>query len=315
VKKALCIILSGLAIVLTILLAVSHQAADRPERGLNRPQTVKATPYDQKDVVVNGLRLRYIDEGQGPPLILIPGHASRIEQFDRLAPLLLEDFRVLIFDFPGSGYSDKPERDYGLTFYEDTVYGFLDALGVERCYLAGGSLGGNLALRLARRSPERFPRLVVWGPGSAWPAKPFLAAVMRTFGGQTIFWPTVYGQSTFWYSDGFADRQANLRGIYRYFEEVVSPPFIRMYWDLAAEQVGWSLFEIAPEIDTPTLIIWGDQDRGVGMDRGVRRLHQMMPHSEFLTITDAGHVLSFERPEETAGAIAEFLSRPDEALP
>ena len=53
-------------------------------------------------------------------------------------------------DLPGSGYSAKPERPYSIDFYGGTTLHFLDALGVKECYLAGGSLGGNLALQLAR---------------------------------------------------------------------------------------------------------------------------------------------------------------------
>ena len=65
-----------------------------------------------------------------PPLVIIPGHTARIEGFDQMVPTLAERHRVLVLDMPGSGESAKPDIDYTLRLYEDTVIGFLDALGI-----------------------------------------------------------------------------------------------------------------------------------------------------------------------------------------
>lgn len=277
-----------------------------------RPTAAHATPFAQRDVVVAGLRFRYIDEGSGPPLVLIPGHTSRIEEYDAVVAILRERFRVLVFDFPGSGYSDKPLRRYDLRFYEDALLGFVGTLGIDRCFLAGGSLGGNLALRLARRVPERFPRIAAWGPGSAWAAKPFIAACMRLFhlAGRPVFWFVARIQSRYWYAKGWRGARAALADTFAYYLEVLCPGFIRMYWGIAADQMGWSLFGIAREIAQPALLMWGDRDHGLNMGDGVRRVHALMPRSELVVLRGAGHALAAERPAEVAAAIAEFFSRP-----
>lgn len=293
-----------------MLLACSLPA----DPGRTRPEAVPTTPFEQRDVVVSGLRLRYIDEGPteasrdgAPVLVLIPGHTSRIEEYDGLVPRLARSHRVLVLDFPGSGYSDKPDRDYTLRLYEDTLVGFLDALGVGRARLAGGSLGGNLVLRLGWRYPKRFPRLVPWAPGSAWEAKPWLARVMRALGGKLLFRPMVWIQSRYWYDASFSGREAALRNTFAYYEEVMGPGFVRMYWGMAQDQVARSLFPLAPEIRQPVLLLWGDRDHGANMGAGVARLHALLPSSELHVFPGAGHALATEVPDALSREIETFL--------
>jgi pimeloyl-ACP methyl ester carboxylesterase len=291
------------------------------DRGYTRPQAVRTTPYTQHDIRVLGLRLRYIDEGPALParrdrvVVLIPGHTSRIEEYDGLVPTLSRAHRVLVLDFPGSGYAEKPDREYTLQFYEDVLVAFLDQLGIGQCVLAGGSLGGNLVLRLGHRFPERFPRLVAWAPGSAWEAQPRLAALSRAVAGYTLFWPTVWIQSRFWYSKDWPGRDGALADTFAYYREVLSPGFVLMYWGMAADQVAQSLFPIAPEIQQPTLLMWGDLDNGANMGHGVARLHQLLPHNEFRIFPGARHSLAAEVPDRLADRIDEFLRRPASLMP
>lgn len=286
------------------------------DRGLARPQAVRATPYEQHDLVLDGLRLRYIDVGptdvdasKGRCLLLIHGHTSRIEEYDGILPRLVAGRRVLVVDLPGSGYSEKPEREYSLAFYEDTLLAFLDARGVGTCDLAGGSMGGNLTLRLGLREPQRFPRLAPWAPGSAWEARPWIAAAMRPTTSYALFWPIVQVQSRYWYSDDWPLRQATLDETFRYYEEVMGPGFVRMYFDMAADQVGRTLFDLAPEIRQPVWLGWGDRDDGANMGAGVARLDALIPNSELRVFPGARHSLAAEIPGPLADAVVEFLDR------
>jgi len=302
-----------IAIVTGAAVLLATAACSPPaEPGLTRPQAVRATPFAQRDIVISGLRLRYIDvaprlEPAAGTVLLIHGHTSRIEEYDGIVPRLAERLRVLVVDLPGSGYSDKPEREYSLQFYEDILVAFLDALGVGRLHLAGGSMGGNLTLRLAHRFPERFIRLAPWAPGSAWPALPTAAAVMRCTAGYPLFWPIVKVQSRYWFSDDWPLRDQTLAETFRYYEEIMGPGFVRMYFDMAADQVGRTLFDIAPEIPHPTWLGWGDRDHGANMGEGVARLHALLPDSRLRVFPGARHSLAAEIPQELAAALSEFL--------
>ena len=269
-----------------------------------------------RHIIVNAMRLRYLDVGEGDtPLVIIPGHTARIEGYDELVAPLSEHHRVIVLDFPGSGYSVKPNREYTLRFYEDTLVALLDQLGVDRAIPVGGSLGGNLVLRLGHRFPARFRRLVVWAPGGAWTAKPWLATLTRrTVGsagvGRYPFWPSVAVQSRFWYDASFAGRQRALDETFAYYREVMSPGFVRMYWGLAADQLEHSLFDIACDIGQPTLLCWGDRDNGANMGAGVARLHQLLPDCQFQVFAGARHSLETEIPALLATRILDFVDRP-----
>lgn len=288
-----------------------------PDAGRSRPEAVRTTPFAQHDRTLLGLRVRVIDQGprDAPALVLIPGHTSRIEEYDGLVPRLARRHRVLVLDFPGSGYAEKPDREYTLRLYEDTVLALLDQLRIARAHLAGGSLGGNLVLRLGHRAPERFERLLPWAPGSAWEAQPRTARAMRAIRSYAFFWPTVWIQSRFWYRKDWPGRDAALADTFAYYREVMGPGFVGMYFDMAADQVARSLFPIAPEIRQPVWLGWGDQDHGANMGEGVARLAELLPRCELRVFPGARHSLAAEIPDELAAALDEFLTRPDTGLP
>jgi len=268
-------------------------------------------------VTVSSLRLRVLDTGStddGPtegasnalPLLIIPGHTARLEGFDELVASLSPRRRTIVVDLPGCGESDKPDRRYDLAFYEDVLVGLLDELGIDRAIPVGGSLGGNLVLRLGHRFPQRFPVLVLWAPGGAWTARPRLGRFVMRLGRRT-FWPSVRIQSRFWYDPEFPGRQAALDETFAYYRRVMCPGFVRMYWGIAGDQIAHSLFDIAPEIDQPTLLMWGDHDNGAGMGRGVARLHDLLPRDRFIVFPGARHSIETEIPAELGAEINRFL--------
>jgi pimeloyl-ACP methyl ester carboxylesterase len=287
-----------------------------PDAARTRPEAVRTTPFPQRDAQVLGLRVRYIDVGPtdapaegASALLLIPGHTSRIEEYDGLVPRLARTRRVVVLDYPGSGYAQKPDREYSLALYEDVSTGLLDTLGIGVADLAGGSLGGNLALRLGYRYPDRFPRLAPWAPGSAWKPQPRIGRAMRALRGYPLFWPIVWIQSRYWYGPEWPGREDALADTFAYYREVMGPGFVRMYFEMAADQVERTLFEIAPAIQQPVWLGWGDQDHGANMGAGVAKLAKLLPHCELQVFPGARHSLAAEVPDALAAAIDGFLAR------
>lgn len=292
----------------------------RHNKAMRRPRLVPQTSFPQHDVeVMGGMRLRYVDAGpksDAMPLVLIHGLASRVEEYEDLITLLSKERRVLALDLPGNGYSDKPDRPYTLQFFEDSVLAFLDAIGVKHTAIGGGSLGGNLTLRLGHRVPDRFPRLAAWAPAGVWdPLHLGWRMLGRFFSWAKPFWPVMWIQSRFWYRRTWPGRKQALEHAFNHYKEIMTRGFVRMYFDMGVEQAKWSLFPIAPRISQPTLLGWGDQDHAMNMGEGVKRLAKILPNAKLHIFAGARHSLANEVPHELGARIREFLDGGKEKEP
>jgi pimeloyl-ACP methyl ester carboxylesterase len=126
---------------------------------------------EDKFVTVAGLKTRYFEAGDGPPVILLHGASlgSSADVWRRnLKPLALHGLRVIAYDQPGFGLSDDPP-EWGLGFRTSFVLKFMDALGLAKASLIGHSQAGAMAVDLALSHPDRVSRVIVLGTGSLLP--------------------------------------------------------------------------------------------------------------------------------------------------
>jgi pimeloyl-ACP methyl ester carboxylesterase len=132
----------------------------------------KRLPPCGKFITVDGARIHYIDEGSGPPLVLIHGLGGQMHNFTHsLLERLRRDHRVIIIDRPGSGYSTRPPHgSAALAGQAQTIAHFVDALGLHRPLVVGHSLGGAIALLLALDHPDKVGGLALLAPATH-PAK------------------------------------------------------------------------------------------------------------------------------------------------
>jgi 4,5:9,10-diseco-3-hydroxy-5,9,17-trioxoandrosta-1(10),2-diene-4-oate hydrolase len=128
-----------------------------------------ALPQGRFVTLPDGLRLHYLEAGEGEPVVFIHGSgpgASGHSNFKQNYPVFAKfGFRAIVPDLPGYGRSDKPETQYTLDFFVNALTGLLDALDIQRCVLVGNSLGGAIAIKMALDAPKRVSRLVLMAPG------------------------------------------------------------------------------------------------------------------------------------------------------
>jgi pimeloyl-ACP methyl ester carboxylesterase len=127
-------------------------------------------------IKVNGIKLHYLDHGEGSkPLLLLHSLSANAAVFNGLMTAGLGDtYRLIIPDMRGRGLSDKPILDYSLEEEAKDLLGLLDHLGIEQINICGHSFGGLLGVYFAAHYPERVGRLILLDSAELNPLTPFL---------------------------------------------------------------------------------------------------------------------------------------------
>jgi haloalkane dehalogenase len=138
-------------------------------------------PFEPHYAEIDGMRMHYLDEGHGDPILLLHGEPDWSYLYRKMIPTLATAFRVVAPDYLGFGRSDKPTEIGWYTY--DRHVASIEAL-IEHLDLTGITVvvqdwGGPIGLRVATEMPERFARLVVlntglMSPGEGWPTEGFM---------------------------------------------------------------------------------------------------------------------------------------------
>ncbi len=133
------------------------------------PPLSAAGPPEAGVLDCHGVKIHYVVQGTGEPVLLIHGLYSSANinwQLTGVFGELAKDHRVIAFDLPGHGRSDKPEKEgaYGLTIIDDAL-ALLDHLHVGKVHVVGYSLGGMITVKLLALHPERLKSALVGGMG------------------------------------------------------------------------------------------------------------------------------------------------------
>ena len=137
---------------------------------------------------VNGVRLAYCVQGNGPPLVLIMGYRLNAGAWPAaFVDALARQFTVITLDNRGTGQSDKPVTGYALENMARDVFELLNELGITSTYLFGYSMGGAIAQEFVRQFPECVRRLILCatlcgGPQATY-ARQSVVRVMRDLDG------------------------------------------------------------------------------------------------------------------------------------
>ena len=147
-----------------------------------RFENLPGYPFEPHYADIDGMRMHYLDEGHGDPILLLHGEPDWSYLYRKMIPTLAGAFRVVAPDYFGFGRSDKPTDVAWYTYDRHTAS--IEAL-IERLDLRGITVvvqdwGGPIGLRVATEMPERFGRLVVlntglMSPGDGWPTEGFMS--------------------------------------------------------------------------------------------------------------------------------------------
>lgn len=300
---AVCV--TAVAGALTISAIVNRFIAKRTERN---------NPPRGKFVEVNGVRLHYIERGDGEPLVLLHGNGSMIQDFvsSGLLEKAAHKYRVIVFDRPGFGFSDRPR----LTIWTpeaqaELIHKALRQIGISHAVVLGHSWGASVAIALALRDPALVSRLVLasgyyyptvrgdvlfsWqaipviGDILSYTLSPILARVMWPALMKKIFGPSVVPKKFAGFPKEMALRPSQLRASAAESALMVPAAFASRK-DYAA-------------LTMPVAIIAGEDDKLVDTDKQSARLHQDITQSTLRRVPGVGHMVHQSATDAVMAAI------------
>jgi pimeloyl-ACP methyl ester carboxylesterase len=286
------------------------------------------TMLTKQHLRVGETTVAYLDEGVGPPLLLLHGCPFSSFIWRKVIARLRDRFRCIAPDLLGLGDTETPaDADWSLPAQAAMVIGLLDALGLDQVDVVAHDHGAATAQLLAARHPARIRRLVLTNAEAYdnWPSReelPFIRATQLPVLGRLVLWawgrlpllryalrsgkavcdPAVLTPELL---RGYA--AANLADPHR---RAKTRRFLAGQLDPANHRATAEALAGLRAFDHPTLIVWGEDDPHFGPDWG-RRLREEIPGAERLELLpDTGHLLMEERPDDLARLIADFLTNP-----
>ena len=260
---------------------------------------------------VADVELFYRERGEGPPLLLLPGHGTDSVYWGLQLAGLAAEFRVLALDHRGTGRSSRGTAPLTVERMAGDALGVLDALGIGSTHLLGHSMGGLIAQALALHAPERVRRLVLAATFCRVPARArFMAGLRgeilarlgaRAYATLMMAWSYTLG---FFEARGQEALEFRERWV-RHLERLPLDP--RVLAEQAEAVAALDLSERVRALACPTLVLVGEED-WLTPPALARELAERIPGARLQILPGAGHALHIERaPEFNATVRAFFL--------
>lgn len=260
------------------------------------------------------------ETGEGPVLVMLHGGgpgASGVANYHQNLPALARRFRVVLPDQPGFGGSYRPAEadldERSITqITVDALFQALDELGIERFHLLGNSLGGAAALAMAQTRPDRVAGLVLMAPGGGWlPFGPTPTegqkAMFRYFNGGG---PSEEKMADFIRTMVFDHKQFGADVVRARYEASLDESHIEFYhrYNAAfAKRHGMDpLWKDLHKIKSPTLLLWGRDDRTITLD-GAQIMLKQIRNVQLHVFGNCGHWVQLERQRDFERLVADFL--------
>ncbi|WP_406694862.1 alpha/beta hydrolase [Singulisphaera sp. Ch08] len=242
--------------------------------------------WAEQFIEANGMRTRFFQAGQGPPLLLIPSVFLQAASYRGTIEALAEHFQVTVAEMPGSGLSERVKQPWGFAEGADWAAALLDALNLDRALVVGHSDTGAVAALMGVRHPSRLDGLVmvdsVGGlPGATW-------------------WSLLKSRLR----DGLMEEsRLNLPLTPHMLANLVRHTrncLYHAFWLAASTEP----LEVAPQIEAPTLLAWGRRDYTFP-PHCAERFHAAIRDSR-IAWSEASHDWLILHPLEFADAVAAF---------
>lgn len=269
-----------------------------------------ADPADMVEVAGARLHVRVSGPERAPAVIMIHGFGSSLHTFEDWSAGLKETFRVVRFDLPGSGLSPPdPTGRYDDERAMELVDGLMERFELAQAALVGNSIGGRIAWRFAAERPDRVSRLVLIAPdgfastGFDYGQAPEVGLATHAM---RVALPRFLVRQNLEASYGDPQRLPE-ETVQRYYD-LLRAPGARLALIHRMEQTV--LVEPRPrleQIDAPTLLLWGEEDRLIPVSNAQDYLDHL-PDARRVVLDGVGHLPQEEAPQRSLEPVEAFLS-------
>jgi pimeloyl-ACP methyl ester carboxylesterase len=268
-------------------------------------------------ILTRSARLSTLEAGTGPPVLAIHGLGATKGSFLPTVAALADRFRVIAFDLPGFGDSDKPiGAPYNAGFFADAVINLMDALDLDSANLIGNSLGGRIALEVGLRDPARVDRLALLAPSLAWRRPRRWAPALRLVRpelGLVQLAPRAVVEAIVHRLIPSADHGWTAAGVDEFLRAYLAPAGRAAFYAAArhiyleAPHGDAGFWTRLPGLEPDALFVWGRQDTLVPI-AFERHVAEALPRARHVEL-ECGHVPQIELPRQAHEAVRSFFDR------
>ncbi len=250
----------------------------------------------EKEIELEGLRVRMEVTGEGRPLILMHGWGCDHTTVRSIAATAAQTHTVYNMDFPGFGGSQEPAEVWGVELYTRLIEDLVRKEGLERPVLIGHSFGGRVSILYASRN--EVDKVVLVDAAGIKPKRSLKYYLkVYSFKAGKRFWELLLGKEK---AQERVDRMRAKRGSSDY---AGASPMMRR---ILSKVVNEDLTDRLPLISAPTLLIWGENDTATPI-ADAKKMSRLIPGSGLVSFPGCGHYSFLDNPIQFRAVLSSFL--------
>ena len=261
------------------------------------PVEINGKSQTGKFVNANGIHMYYESYGRGIPLIFLHGAMGTSQVWKPYVPILSNDFNIILPDVRGHGKTENPGKKIDLRLMADDIAALIDALKLDKPFLCGWSMGGDIGLDIAMRYPDCVSRLIVGGIT--------LRITETAIASLKVMGLEGPGQINFEQAEKTFPQLTN-----QWKKDHVQSP---LHWKELLTEVSFEMInptlpaeDDLKKITMPTLIVWGDRDQFLPVEDAVA-LYRLIPNAQLAVVPNADHFVTRTKVMLFAEFVKEFV--------
>lgn len=267
---------------------------------------------------IDGVRIHYQEKGGGMPLILIHGSTSSTYSWKDVFEPLSKNYRVIAVDLKGFGFSAKPDGDYTRRGQALLLAHLLDYLKIEKAWVAGNSMGAEVALNFALQNPQRVAGLILIDSGGvnvpggsslapAYAQTPFVGPLLIALALTSDKLVRQGLEKSF-----YDDTKVTAERVAAYYRPLKTRGGQLAAFRTRTQSGQFPVEQDLQKISSPALIIWGAEDELLPVAAG-RKMNELIKGSKLVVLERCGHVPQEELPDRVLDEMTKFMAASNQA--